>query len=198
MEIISKIYEILTNHIFAIIIYITAISFAILHLCSTYVIDSITIILIIIALIPFLAFYVDSIKAFGFRIQMKAIENLYNATVNEAKKDPSLVPIFEKSSDDIILDILSLINSQLELLCKANDISIGLSQTKILDKLVNSKKLLPDDAKVINDAIYLLKRATKMKDIGSISAKVVITVGLKALESLKAIPKKIENTSSIN
>lgn len=194
MECISKICETLKPHSFAIIIFITAIFFAILHLFPTFQIDGITIILIIIALSPLLAFYVDSIKTGLFSIQFAKqgmdilirLEQVRFKQVSESKL------ILNKSHDESILEIYSSINFQLARLRQAIDFGYESEKTKILDELVNRGKLDCNEATVIKDAINLVDRGAQTKNIGSISAKVVITVGLKALESLKAIQARVQ------
>jgi len=125
----------------------------------------------------------------------RGLKIVYDESVNKAKQDAKhdshlesiLESILNHPPADAIWDILDFINTQLESLRKVNDLGYGMSKSQILDELVKKEKLDQESADIIKDAINFLKQATQTKDIGPISAKIGITVGLKSIDSLKAI-----------
>lgn len=191
------------------IIFGTAIIFAIIHLFFTFVIDSITVILIIIALIPFLASYVDFIKIHGCEIGLwkqmgQNISKPQEDGVNERrlKNDPTYTNQKQKDIDSIrnsiknsflnkspaekIMIIRYEVDRQYERIIQKLKID-PLAKNKLLDKLLTDEKINYKEAMSIRQSIDLLDCAAQTKDIGPISANVVIDVGLKLIEFLNEI-----------
>ena len=94
-----------------------------------------------------------------------------------------------KESPDIGLSIIRKeVNNEFKRIAQKLDPPIDPSQYyKILDKLTSQRIIDFEKATVIERAIQLLDGASRIRDIGQISASVVIPVGLKLIESLKEI-----------
>lgn len=203
----KKIIELLERNWREIIIFVTAMSFAIIHLFSSYLVDYITVGLIIIALAPLLAVYLKSIKIPGCEVifnemNQKIINDLAIQSDARFEKRTDKVEIQNKIKIKIDLLRKSILNQsppvalslikyeidrQFESYQKIIQENNFGTHSQILDKLVQLEIIKCEEKIAIKQSMDLIDRAIPITDIGPISLSVIINVGLRLIESLNEI-----------
>ena len=186
-----------------IIISIVSLAIAALHIFNQEIeIDSIALVLIIIAFIPWLAYLLKIMELpGGFKLEFKDLQN----TTNRAK-DVGLISedLSEKeakdysfqliSTDDPVLALAGLrieIEKRLKKLAIKNNIDIRLHGVrKLIGELRKNKIINNQEHAVIADMIGTLNRAVHAEEINNKVADWAIEYGPKIL---KALDEKIDN-----